>query len=117
MPSDVRPLKSTLSVPTWVAFESRSFNHKNNGQLFWTPLHVTPQVITLYYLFPLYLSHFLTDLNATCTIVYPMQALQVQEYFELSNYLKLLQSVFCTAVRNFITHNQIVIFLQILRKD
>ena len=44
-----------------------------------TPLHVAPQVITLY-LFPLYLNHFLTDFNTTCTIVYPMQALQVQEY-------------------------------------
>ena len=50
-----------------------------------------------YYLFPLYLSHFSTNFNATCTTVYPMHALHVQQYADLSYHLKLLQRVLYTA--------------------
>ena len=48
-------------------------------------------------MFPLYLSHFLTDFNITCTIVYPIHALQVEQYLALFYHLKLFQSIFYTA--------------------
>ena len=48
-------------------------------------------------LFPLYLSHFLTDFNITFTIVYPIHALQVEQYSALFYHLKLFQSILYTA--------------------
>ena len=51
-------------------------------------LRVTPLITLTSYLFPLCVSHFLTDFNATFTTVYPMHALQVQEYSDLSYHLQ-----------------------------
>ena len=51
-------------------------------------LHITTSSFSPY-LFPLYLSHFLTDFNITCTIVYPIHALQVEQYSALFYHLTL----------------------------
>ena len=59
-------------------------------------LHITTSSFSQC-LFPLYLSHFLTDFNITCTIVYPIHALQVELYSALFYHLKLFQSILYTA--------------------
>ena len=67
-------------------------------------------------MFPLYLSHFLTDFNAISNIVYPMHAPQVQQYSDLFYHLVIPEHTLHIRVKGSITHISIVI-CSFLRED
>ena len=70
-----------------------------------------------YYMFPLYLSHFSTDVNTTYTTIYPMHALQVHQYSDLMLSLKITtESTLHSRVKHSITHSSLSFFIKFQRK-
>ena len=108
---DTSPHSSCMVLQTY------TFNHKiisvgiGFSHSHRTPLHWLA-CCTLnysYYWFPLYLSHFSTNFNITCTTIYLIHALEVQHFLALLYHLKLLEGALHSRVKDSVTNISIVI--------